>query len=100
MGGFLKSELARFVDRYEHVGDVRGHGLFIGIEWVKDREARKADRAGAAQFAERMKEKGFLLAAAGERRNVLKIRPPLVFEKEHAELLLTALDETAKELHA
>lgn len=100
VGGLLKSELERFVDRYEHVGDVRGRGLFIGIEWVKDREARKADRAGAEQFAERMKKKGFLLAAAGQRGNVLKIRPPLVFEKEHAELLLTALDETAKELHA
>jgi 4-aminobutyrate aminotransferase-like enzyme len=55
---------------------------------------------GAARFVERMKEKGFLMGAAGQRRNVLKIRPPLVFEKSHAELLLTALDETAKALHA
>jgi 4-aminobutyrate aminotransferase-like enzyme len=100
VGGFLKAELSRFVDRYERVGDVRGHGLFLGIEWVKDREARKADRVGAAQFVEHMKEKGFLMGAAGQRRNVLKIRPPLVFEKSHAELLLTALDETAKALHA
>lgn len=100
VGGFLKSELTRFVDRYERVGDMRGHGLFIGIEWVKDAETRKADRLGAAEFVERMKEKGFLMGAAGQRRNVLKIRPPLVFEKSHAELLLTALDETAKEMHA
>lgn len=100
VGSLLKSELSCFVDRYEFVGDVRGHGLFLGIEWVKDREARKADREGAAAFVERMKEKGFLMGAAGQRRNVLKIRPPLVFERSHADLLLTALDETAKELHA
>ena len=100
VGGFLKNELAGFADRYEFVGDVRGHGLFIGIEWVKDREARTADRRGAAAFVERMKEKGFLMGSAGQRRNVLKLRPPLVIEQSHAELLLVALDETAKELHA
>jgi 4-aminobutyrate aminotransferase-like enzyme len=100
VGGFLKTELSRFIDRYEHVGDVRGHGLFLGIEWVKDHETRKADRRGAAIFVERMKEKGFLMGADGQRDNMLKIRPPLIFEQSHAELLLTALDETAKELHA
>jgi 4-aminobutyrate aminotransferase-like enzyme len=100
VGGYLERELTQFVDRYEFAGDVRGHGLFLGIDWVKDRETREADRRGARAFVERMKEKGFLMGSAGQRGNVLKLRPPLVIESPQAELLLTALDETAKELHA
>lgn len=100
VGSFLKSELSQFVDRYDFVGDVRGHGLFIGIEWVKSSQTRKADHTGATAFANRMKEKGFLLSNAGQRRNVIKIRPPLIFDQSHAELLLTALEETVKEFHA
>ena len=100
VGGFLKAELMPFMDRYEKAGDVRGHGLFVGIEWVSDREKRTADREGAHAFVERMKAKGFLMGAAGQGSNVLKLRPPLIFEQEHAELLLTALDETMQEMHA
>ena len=100
VGALLEDGLASFPDRYEFAGDVRGHGLFLGIEWVANRETRTADRQGAKAFVERMKEKGFLMGSAGHHGNVLKIRPPLVIEPSHAELLLTALDETAKELHA
>jgi 4-aminobutyrate aminotransferase-like enzyme len=100
VGGFLESELSKLVDRYEFVGDVRGMGLFLGIEWVESSESRKPDRQGAAAFVERMKQKGFLMGSAGQRNNVLKIRPPLVMERSHAELLLAALEETTQELHA
>lgn len=99
VGGFLLGELMPFMERYESVGDVRGRGLFIGIEWVSDREKRTPDREGASAFVEKMKEKGFLMGAAGQRNNVLKLRPPLVFEQADAELLLTALDETMREMH-
>ena len=100
VGGFLMSELGKLVARYEFVGDVRGHGLFLGIEWVKDGATRKPDRRGASAFVERMKDKGFLMGAAGQRGNVLKLRPPLVISQADAEQLLEALDETARELHA
>ena len=99
VGSFLLSGLLPFMDRYESVGDVRGQGLFIGIEWVSDREKRTADRVGASAFVESMKNKGFLMGAAGHQNNVLKLRPPLVFEQADAELLLTALDETMREMH-
>jgi 4-aminobutyrate aminotransferase-like enzyme len=99
VGSFLLSGLLPFMDRYESVGDVRGQGLFIGIEWVSDREKRTADRVGAGAFVESMKNKGFLMGAAGHQNNVLKLRPPLVFEQADAELLLTALDETMREMH-
>ncbi len=99
VGGYLKRELTGFIDRFDKVGDVRGHGLFIGIDWVKDSDGREPDTEGAAAMVEQLKEKGFLISNAGQHRIVLKIRPPLVLEKQHAELLLTALDETFKELH-
>ena len=98
VGGYLKGRLAELADRFDAVGDVRGHGLFLGIDWVSDRETRKPDREGAADIVERMKEKGYLISNAGRFRNVLKIRPPLVFQKEHADELFDALVETLEEV--
>ena len=98
VGGYLKGRLAELADRFDAVGDVRGHGLFLGIDWVSDRETRKPDREGAAGIVERMKEKGYLISNAGRFRNVLKIRPPLVFRKEHADELFDALVETLEEV--
>ena len=100
LGGYLQHELAHFIDRYDAVGDVRGHGLFIGIDWVKDSESRKPDRSGAEQIVERMKEQGILISNAGQFRNVLKIRPPLVFQKQHADQLLDVLSATIEEMYA
>lgn len=97
VGGYLKDRLAGLVGRIEGVGDVRGHGLFLGVDWVSDRETRKPDREGAAEIVERMKEKGYLISNAGRFRNVLKIRPPLVFAREHADALFEALVETLEE---
>lgn len=97
VGGYLKDRLAGLVGRIEGVGDVRGHGLFLGVDWVSDRETRKPDRHGAAEIVERMKEKGYLISNAGRFRNVLKIRPPLVFAREHADTLFDALVETLEE---
>ena len=97
VGGHLKDRLAGLVDRIEGVGDVRGHGLFLGIDWVADRATGKPDREGAADIVERMKEKGYLISNAGRFRNVLKIRPPLVFGREHADELFGALAETLEE---
>ena len=79
------------------MAEVRGHGLFIGLEWVSDRESRTADREQARMIANRMKDKGFLISNAGVLGNVLKIRPPLVFNRTHADLFLTAFDETIRE---
>ena len=53
----------------------------------------------AVEFVEKMKQKGFLISNAGQFRNVLKIRPPLVFEKDHADSLCEVLEETFEEVH-
>jgi 4-aminobutyrate aminotransferase-like enzyme len=93
VGTYVLQQLMQLREQHEAMGDVRGHGLFVGVDWVKDRDSREPDRQGAVQIVERMKEKGFLISNAGQHGNVLKIRPPLVFLKQQADLLLTALSE-------
>jgi 4-aminobutyrate aminotransferase-like enzyme len=97
VGQYLRDELNRLQEGCEPMAEVRGHGLFIGLEWVSNREARTADREQARMIANRMKDKGFLISNAGVLGNVLKIRPPLVFKREHADLFLTAFEETIRE---
>lgn len=97
VGEYLRGELRNLQKDCEPMADIRGHGLFIGLEWVSDRESKTADRVQAKVIANRMKDKGFLISNAGILGNVLKIRPPLVFTLEHADLFLTAFEETIRE---
>lgn len=99
VGGYLRSELARRHNDSEPIGDIRGHGLFVGLEWVSDRDKKTADRAGAIKVVNTLKDKGFLTSNAGAFGNVVKIRPPLVFKREHADAFLDAFHETMAELY-
>ncbi len=99
VGAYLRDQLASVPARYDAVADVRGHGLFAGLEWVSDRAAKTPDRKGAAEAANRLKNKGFLVSNAGALGNVLKIRPPLVFARQHADLFLGALGEVLQEMY-
>jgi 4-aminobutyrate aminotransferase-like enzyme len=99
VGGALKQALTVRQQRWEAIGDVRGHGLFIGVEMVKDRETRTPDPTMAAEVSNRLKDKGFLTAPAGAFGNVVKVRPPLVFSQGDAEAFLEAFDATVDELH-
>jgi len=98
LGEQLRRELTKMQDTCEAMGDVRGCGLFVGVEWVSDRVAKTADRAGAVDVANRMKDKGFLLSNAGAFGNVVKIRPPLVFQQDHADAFLEAFAEMLTEI--
>ena len=92
-GDYLQGELQLMAEKYSLIGDIRGSGLFIGIELVLDRESRKPATEKAAQVTNSLKERGVLLSTTGAFDNVLKIRPPLAFKKQHADLLLKTLDE-------
>ena len=92
VGGWLRSALSDLQADHPHMGDVRGHGLFIGIDWVEP-GTTEPDEAGAARMVEALKARGMLLGKAGQHRNVLKIRPPLVLEQHHAELFVEAITE-------
>ena len=77
---------------------MRGHGLFIGVEMVKDGSAHEPDADRAIDVVNRLKDRGFLTSNAGAFRNVVKIRPPLVFAQHHADEFLTAFDATMAEI--
>ncbi|HJN92769.1 MAG TPA: aspartate aminotransferase family protein [Dehalococcoidia bacterium] len=97
IGEYMRDELRGMQEFCEPLAEVRGHGLFVGLEWVSDRHAKTADPQGADQVVNRLKEKGFLLSRAGIFGNVVKIRPPLPFQREHADLFLSAFEETIRE---
>jgi len=98
-GGYLLESLKQMTAECPSVGDVRGHGLFLGIEWVTDRDSKTPDTAGAADVANRLKDKGVLLGNAGANGNIVKIRPPLVFSRAHADQFLSAFSEVLGEVH-
>jgi 4-aminobutyrate aminotransferase-like enzyme len=98
VGVFLKSALAQRKGRFASVADVRGHGLFIGVEITKNDAARTPDMDKAIEVINRLKDKGFLTSNAGTFKNVVKIRPPLVFAQRDAEEFLPAFDATMAEL--
>ena len=90
-GSYLRQGLQALAGRHPVIGDVRGEGLLLGVELVDEERVPAAARAG--RVTEAMRERGILISATGPAGNVLKIRPPLVFQREHADLLLQTLDE-------
>src|SRR5215467_6639126 len=90
-GSYLRQGLEVLAGRHPVVGDVRGEGLLAGVELVDEERVPAAGRAG--RVTEAMRERGILISTTGPAGNVLKIRPPLVFQREHADLLLQTLDE-------
>jgi len=97
VGEYLKEQLHLLQDRHVLIGDVRGLGLFIGIELVRDRDTLEPADREAAQLVERMKELGILLSTDGPFHNVIKIKPPLVFSRKDADVLVAGLDSVLRE---
>lgn len=80
------------------ISDVRGQGLFLGLELVSDRATLDPATAEAARIANAMREAGVLISTDGPFDNVLKIKPPLVFRVGEADILLGALEEALRGL--
>ncbi len=89
--------LAVLDSRHEAIGDVRGAGMFVGVELVADRTTRAPDRELTSQVVNRMRDKGVLISACAMGHNVLKIRPPLVLSEEQAGLVIQAVDASLGE---
>ena len=98
IGERMLSGLRPFVDRHALVGDVRGSGLFLGVELVRNRATLEPAGREASYVANRMRELGILLGTDGPHHNVVKIRPPMTFGEEDADLLVGALDRVIGEL--
>ncbi|WP_460141561.1 aspartate aminotransferase family protein [Pseudomonas sp. S2_E01] len=91
LGEYLLTGLRELAERYPIIGDVRGAGMFLGVELVTDRATKAPAATQTRQVVNAMREQGVLISAAGPLENVLKIRPLLAFEQEHAHLLLEAV---------
>jgi 4-aminobutyrate aminotransferase-like enzyme/Ser/Thr protein kinase RdoA (MazF antagonist) len=98
VGQRMLDALRPFVDRHLLVGDVRGSGLFLGVELVRDRATLEPAGREASYVANRLRELGILLGTDGPYHNVVKIRPPMPFNLEDADLLVGALDRVLAEL--
>ena len=97
VGTYLLERLQDLAEQHEIVGDVRGRGLFIGIELVRDGESLEPAHKEASYVVNRMLEKNILLATDGPLKNVIKIKPPLVFTEENADHVVNSLDEVLRE---
>ena len=84
--------------RHPLIGDVRGAGLFNGVELVTDRELRTPAVEETTRVINRLKELGIFIGRTGTRNNVLKLRPPMVFGKNHADMLIDTLDRALGEM--
>jgi 4-aminobutyrate aminotransferase-like enzyme/Ser/Thr protein kinase RdoA (MazF antagonist) len=93
VGTRLLTGLGEIAARHSMVGDVRGRGLYVGVELVLDPEQRTPAGACASYVANRMRERGTLLSTDGPDHNVLKIKPPMVFNVEDADRLVSVLDD-------
>jgi 4-aminobutyrate aminotransferase-like enzyme len=85
-------------DRHSIVGDVRGSGLFLGVELVRDRVTLEPAGEEASFVANRMREEGILLGTDGPFHNVVKIRPPMPFSTADADELAATLERVLTEL--
>jgi len=86
VGTYLKQELGTLAKEFPIIGNVRGQGLFLGIELVNGQMDPLA--AQTDYLANRMKDHGILMSTDGPDHNVLKIKPPMVFSQENAEELI------------
>lgn len=98
VGQFLMKELTILRAHHALVGDVRGRGLFFGIELVKDRETKEPAREAAEWVREWLRHHQVLVGTTGRFGNVIKLRPPLVFSEEDASTFVSALDQALSQL--
>ncbi|HEV8683039.1 MAG TPA: aspartate aminotransferase family protein [Actinomycetota bacterium] len=92
VGKFLYEGLKDLEDRYEVVGEVRGKGLMVGVELVKDKESKEPNTDGAARAMEEARERGLLVGRGGLYGNVLRLSPPLVIDEADAQRAIETLD--------
>jgi 4-aminobutyrate aminotransferase-like enzyme len=92
MGQFILEGLRDIGTRYESIGDVRGAGLYFGVELVKDRGGKQPDMDLALAAVNRLRQHRVLISATGADASILKIRPPLIFQEKDATRLLETVE--------
>ncbi|MCV6576229.1 MAG: aminotransferase class III-fold pyridoxal phosphate-dependent enzyme, partial [Cohaesibacter sp.] len=96
IGQFLRDGFKDMATRYPLIGDVRGRGLFIGVELVKDHETLDPATKQAAQITNILRDNSILMSTDGPLDNVLKIKPPIIHSKDHAQEVLIKTEAAFK----
>jgi 4-aminobutyrate aminotransferase-like enzyme/Ser/Thr protein kinase RdoA (MazF antagonist) len=97
VGARWMERLCELQTRHALIGDVRGSGLFLGIDLVNDRSSRAPATEQASYIVNRLRDRGILAGTDGPFHNVIKLRPPLIFADSDADLFATTLDEILRE---
>ncbi|WP_108026702.1 aspartate aminotransferase family protein [Burkholderia mayonis] len=99
VGSYLRDGFQQLAGRHDLIGDVRGDGLFIGVELVNDRSDRTPAADLTLRFVNAMRERRVLISATGLHGNVLKLRPPLCFNHANADLVLGTANDVFEALN-
>lgn len=98
IGAQLNAGFKKLMGKHSLIGEVRGKGLMIGVELVKDRATKEPASAECAAVFEKCKEKGLLIGKGGLWGNTLRIKPPMCIHKDDAEFMLAVIDEALGEV--
>ena len=98
VGGHLKNRLLELQERQPLIGEVRGMGLMLGVELVKDRTTKEPATTETVKVME-LTERGLLLGKGGLYGNTLRIKPPMCVTKSDADFLVDCLDEVLEQIH-
>ncbi|MDK2971805.1 MAG: alanine-glyoxylate transaminase / (R)-3-amino-2-methylpropionate-pyruvate transaminase [Candidatus Sumerlaeota bacterium] len=100
VGGIIMEGLLRLKERHRLIGDVRGKGLMLGIELVRDRATKEPASKETMELVERAREHGVLLGKGGLNGNVIRLKPPMCITGEDAKFLLDVLDKSLTTMEA
>jgi len=99
IGDYLRRGLRSLMSKYAVIGDVRGKGMLAGVELVRDSKTLEPADTETARLLDLLRENGVFVGSEGPPHfNILKIRPPMIFKTEHADILIDTLDRSLKEL--
>lgn len=98
VGTHLLKRLNQLKDKHSIIGDVRGQGLMLGVELVKDRSTKEPAKDATLEAMEQMKDMGVLMGKGGLFGNVFRIKPPMCFSKDDADFLVDVMDEALNKL--
>ena len=98
VGAYVIERLKALQQKHNIIGEVRGQGMFFAAEMVTDRKSKAPASAETKRIINAMRERGVLISRIGIHDNILKIRPPMPFSKEHADLLVSTLDDVLARL--
>ena len=98
VGNYLMDGFRKMQNQYPIIGDVRGFGLFVGVELVLDRETKEPATELAEIVVDQMRKSHILMSTEGPFENILKIKPPLCFSKENADFVLTTVDKILSDI--